>query len=162
MTIRVLGKIKWYDPVKRYGFVSSAQLDKDALLPKAVLDRFGALEVFDGAEIEADVRPTDKGYAVEQIVMLQERSPGGYEQYTKAEVKWYNAVRGFGFITRNDGTPDLFLHAETVKGCGLPEVRPGQQVYIQFEENGKGGRVTVIKAYVQKMQEPPAPQPTAE
>lgn len=153
-TMRVSGKIKWYDPVKRYGFVSSPSLTKDALLPKAALDRFGAVAVFDGAEIEVDVRPTEKGYAVDQVIMLQEGSPDTCESYTVAEVKWYNAVKGFGFVTRGEGTPDLFLHAEIVKSCGLPECRPGQKVYIQFEENDKGGRVTDVRAYIQKMKEP--------
>jgi CspA family cold shock protein len=145
MTTRVMGTVKWFDPTKGYGFVKSPQLSSDALLHASALRVFNASEIFDGAQIEVDVRETDKGFAVETVLMLETRDAQPLDNFTIAVVKWYNVTKGYGFVTRGEGTRDLFLHAETVKDCGLVGVQPGQAVYIQYEENEKGGRVTNVR-----------------
>ena len=51
---------------------------------------------------------------------------GGFE---RAQVKWFNRLRGFGFLTRGEGTPDIFVHMETLRRFGITELRPGQFVW---------------------------------
>jgi cold shock protein len=54
-------------------------------------------------------------------------------------VKWFNVQKGYGFIERDDGGPDVFVHISAVLGAGLPELREGQTVEFDVEpaKNGK-------------------------
>jgi CspA family cold shock protein len=58
-------------------------------------------------------------------------------EWERATVKWFNRVRGFGFLTRGAG-PEIFVHLETVQRSGLAELRPGQLVQVRWGMGGKG------------------------
>ena len=59
----------------------------------------------------------------------------GLERVT---VKWFNRMRGYGFLTRGDGTEDIFVHMETLRRYGLAELRPGQVVFVRYGDGPKG------------------------
>lgn len=57
---------------------------------------------------------------------------------TKGTVKWFNAEKGFGFITREDGEKDCFVHHSAIAGEGYKNLAEGEQVEFDVVQGQKG------------------------
>jgi CspA family cold shock protein len=53
-------------------------------------------------------------------------------------VKWFNGEKGFGFITQDDGGPDVFVHFSAIVGKGYRNLEEGQKVDFETTEGPKG------------------------
>ena len=61
------------------------------------------------------------------------------------KVKWFDAKKGFGFITPDDGSADLFVHFSNIEADGFKSLDEGQEVEFQAEEGRKGPQATNVR-----------------
>jgi cold shock protein len=151
--IEVAGLIKWFDVAKGYGFIVPDNGMADVLLHVTCLRRDGYQTAYEGSRVVCEALAGPKGLQVFRIISMDESSavhpaqmPPARTHVTvaptsgleRAQVKWFNRLRGFGFLTRGEGTPDIFVHMETLRRFGMAELRPGQFVLVRFGPGPKG------------------------
>jgi CspA family cold shock protein len=61
-------------------------------------------------------------------------------------VKWFNGEKGFGFITPDDGTKDLFVHYSEIQGNGYRSLDENQRVQFEVEQGAKGPQAVGVAA----------------
>ena len=150
--VEVAGRIKWFDVSKGYGFIAQDGGGPDVLLHVTTLRRDGFQTAHEGARVVCEASVRTKGLQVFRITSMDESTAvhpaqlpsrthvqvtptGGFEIVV---VKWFNRVRGFGFVSRGDGTEDIFIHMETLRRYGIAELKPGDSLLVRFGDGPKG------------------------
>ena len=159
---RCTGRVKWFDATRGFGFLISDDCDGDILVHFSVLKEHGRRSLPEGATIEVIAAHQDRGFQARKILAIDlstalpmparpvqasgERADrkalaDAAGEYEPVEVKWFNRVKGYGFLNRageGEEGEDIFVHMETVRQSEIIDLQPGQQLEARIAEGRKG------------------------
>lgn len=158
--VEVTGAVKWFDAGKGYGFIVPDGGGADVLVHVTCLRRDGFSTATEGARIVCEAARRAKGLQAVRVISLDmstatyppaapvrvRESVSPHGDFEPAVVKWFNRMRGFGFLSQGAHAPDIFVHMETLRQHGLGELRPGQTVLVRYGDSPKGLMATEVKA----------------
>ncbi|MFC3581804.1 cold-shock protein [Sphingomonas hylomeconis] len=156
---RYAGTLKWFDVTRGFGFVVGDEPGVgDILIHFSVLQPHGRRSLPEGARIECYATPRDRGLQATEILSIdltnaietpvRQRATadrvdptglldqaGPFEGVT---IKWFNRLKGYGFLVRDSNSADIFVHMETLRRAGVVEVEPAQRLRARIVDGRKG------------------------
>ena len=157
------GLVKWFDATRGFGFVIDDRFDGDILIHFSVLKDHGRRSLPEGASISGVAAKQQRGYQARLISTIDlstalptpprpahdgaiksDRSAlaEAAGEYEPVEVKWFNRVKGYGFLVRADSPEanpeDIFVHMETVRQAEIVDLEPGQLLAARIASGRKG------------------------
>lgn len=154
VTSNVTAQVKWYNPNKGFGFVQPADGGGDAFLHASVLGQAGYQELGEGDTLTCDIAPGPRGPQVVTIHHVERstqprtggwsggRGGGGFNdgptETVDGTVKFFDAAKGFGFVTPDNGGKDVFVSARILTKAGIGTLESEQRVRVTTRMGPKG------------------------
>jgi cold shock protein len=157
------GSVKFFNPQKGFGFIVRDDGGEDVFVHISAVEQAGLTDLADGQPLEFTLvdrggRISATNLRIEGDPMPVERSGGGagagggdrggpQRQLTgekaSGTVKFFNSMKGFGFIQRDDGQPDAFVHISAVERAGIPTLNEGDRLEFELEVDRRGKHAAV-------------------
>jgi CspA family cold shock protein len=141
------GVVKFFNPQKGFGFIVRDDGGEDVFVHISAVEQAGLTDLADGQPLEFTLvdrggRISATNLRIEGEPMAVERASAPQRQLTgekaSGTVKFFNAMKGFGFIQRDDGQPDAFVHISAVERAGMPTLNEGDRLQFELEVDRRG------------------------
>ena len=142
------GKVKFFNAQKGFGFIQRDEGGEDVFVHISQVERAGLEGLAEGQELQFNL--VDRGgkisaadlQVVGDVIPVAQKAAGPQRQLTgdkaTGTVKFFNSMKGFGFITRDDGKEDAFVHISAVERSGLPGINEGDRFEFDLEVDRRG------------------------
>jgi CspA family cold shock protein len=142
------GVVKFFNPQKGFGFIVRDDGGEDVFVHISAVEQAGLTDLADGQPLEFTL--VDRGGRISATNLRIEGEPMAVERAERAPqrqltgekasgtVKFFNAMKGFGFIQRDDGQPDAFVHISAVERAGIPTLNEGDRLEFEIEVDRRG------------------------
>jgi len=150
------GIVKFFNPHKGFGFIVRDDGGEDVFVHISAVEQAGLTGLAEGQPLEFTL--VDRGGRVSATDLKIEGEPLPVEEAAPRErgpqrqltgekatgtVKFFNATKGFGFITRDDGQPDAFVHISAVERAGMISLNEGDRIEFELEVDRRGKTAAV-------------------
>ena len=142
------GIVKFFNPQKGFGFVVRDDGGEDVFVHISAVEQAGLTDLADGQPLEFTL--VDRGGRISATNLRIDGEPMAVERAERAPqrqltgekatgtVKFFNSMKGFGFIQRDDGQPDAFVHISAVERAGIPTLNEGDRLEFEIEVDRRG------------------------
>jgi len=147
------GIVKFFNPQKGFGFIVRDDGGEDVFVHISAVEQAGLTDLADGQPLEFTLvdrggRISATNLRIEGEPMAVERAERGPQRQLTGEkaqgtVKFFNSMKGFGFIQRDDGQPDAFVHISAVERAGIPTLNEGDRLEFELEVDRRGKTAAV-------------------